>query len=67
MQQQYITRLADYQLATGKLNKATDIWPEDDRLKEFAEFCHKAYAETKKLIQTVVKDQHAKLHPKDAQ
>jgi hypothetical protein len=57
MQQQYITRLADYQLATGKLNKAKGIWPDDDRLKEFAEFCHKAYAETKKLIQTVVKNQ----------
>jgi hypothetical protein len=57
VQQQYITRLADYQLATGKLNKATGIWPDDDRLKEFAEFCYKAYAETKKLIQTVVKNQ----------
>jgi Fic family protein len=54
--QQYITCLADYQLATGKLNKGTGVWPDDDRLKEFAEFCQSSYSETKSLIQVAVKN-----------
>jgi Fic family protein len=51
MRRQYITCLADYQLATGKLDKGTGVWPDEDRLKGFADFCQSAYAETKKLIQ----------------
>ena len=57
MRQQYITCLADYQLAIGKLNKGTGVWPDEDRLKEFSAFCQSAYAETKKLIQIAVNNQ----------
>lgn len=57
MRQQYITCLADYQLAIGKLNKGKGVWPDEDRLKEFSAFCQSAYAETKKLIQIAVNKQ----------
>ena len=46
----YIQILANYQIAIGQLNGATDVWPNASRLMEFSQFCASCYAPTEKLV-----------------
>jgi len=65
MRRQYISCLAEYQLATGKLDEDTGVWPDADRLKEFTEFCQSAYTETKALIQQARQSRRKEILPAD--
>ena len=46
----YIQLLADYQIAIGRLDDATGVWPDESLLAEFDSFCESAYGVIRKLI-----------------
>lgn len=46
----YIQLLADYEIAVGQLNRATGLWPDEDALQPFADFCAQQYAVTLELL-----------------
>lgn len=46
----YIQTLANYQILVGQLDKATGLWPNSERLKDFEYFCESVYSITKKIV-----------------
>ena len=46
----YIQLLADYELRVGQLTRHTGVWPDENALQPFAEFCERQYSVTMDLV-----------------
>lgn len=46
----YIETLAAYQREVGEITSKTGVWPDEDKLDAFTQFCAKAYAATQTLV-----------------
>jgi Fic family protein len=57
---EYIECLADYQVEVGQLTNATGLWPNEEALESFINFCEYSYNATKELIDEAKKNIHFK-------
>ena len=53
----YIDTLASYQRNVGTINKKTGVWPDNDKLVSFSNFCANSYKTTIELIEKARKQQ----------
>jgi Fic family protein len=47
----YIQLLADYEIHVGQLNRHTGVWPDENALQAFTDFCARQYALTTELLE----------------
>jgi len=47
---EYIQLLADYEIAVGKIDISTGVWPQPDLLKAFESFCLQCYQDTRRVL-----------------
>ena len=47
----YIQTLAEYQINIGQLDLSSTVWPDDEQIKPFTDFCRSAYTTTKELLE----------------
>lgn len=46
----YIQLLADYQVAIGRLDDTTGVWPDESLLSDFNQFCESCYGAIRELV-----------------
>lgn len=47
----YIQLLADYEIRVGQLSRHTGVWPDEDALQAFTDFCARQYSLTMELVE----------------
>lgn len=55
---EYIELLSKYQRIVGQIDKQTGVWPEQEKLHDFEDFCIKSYSMTHKIIEEAKKQQN---------